>query len=83
MTKFAPTSTDDAAFAPIDEVLRLDGNRLVRLLYLFARATDADDPIFDLAISGDDPVVAAVAGSVQQRTRENNEKKAAAATAEK
>jgi len=74
MAVLAPTASVDAEFAPIDETLRLDDHRLVRLLYLFTRAEGADDPIFDLALAGNDPLVAAVAGRLQQQMRETNDK---------
>lgn len=70
VAQLLPSATATEQFQPVEDALRTDDDRLVRLTYLFVRTTSPDDPIFDLCAESDDPVIRAVAAQLRERIKQ-------------
>jgi len=62
-----PTADQVEQFAPLDEALKADEHRLVKLLMMMRRATSPDHPLIADSLEADDPVVREAASILQRR----------------
>ncbi len=79
VTQLLPSTATTEEFLPIEEELRADDNRFVRLTYLFVRTTSPDDPIFEMCVESGDPLVETVASQLRERIRRMVEQRTTAA----
>ena len=70
LVQLLPATSSAEHLKPIEETLRNDPDRLVRLLFLYQRARDPNDPIYALAQAGDDPIVAEIAAQLYRHVLE-------------